>query len=134
MPNDEARKNDETYSADLLRLSPFGITSSLDIRASSLCLRVDYSHAGRVSFNRGATCWATAKSPCSEIRSDHEKGCDQLCHKRFDCWKNGEPESHPSRDVCFKKRDRCSGNPLRELHFLGLLADHHEQHDSQQNA
>src|SRR6478609_9068953 len=97
-------------------------------------LSVDCSHGRRVSFDGRAACWATVKSPCSEIRPDHEHCCDQLCHERFDCWKNCEPKSHPSRDVCFKKRDRRGGNPLRALHFLSLLANHHKQHHAQQNA
>src|SRR5215469_14091193 len=98
------------------------------------CLRVDCSHAWRMSFNGCATRWATAKSPCSKIRSDHEYCCDELCHECFNCWKNGEPESHPSRNVCFEKRDRRSWNPMRQLHFLSLLADHYEQHYAEQNA
>src|SRR4029453_18758530 len=96
-------------------------------------LSVDCSHAGRVSFDGGATP-ATAKSLCSEIRTDYEHCCDQLCYQRFDCWKNREPESHPSRDVRFKKLDRRSWNPFRQLHFLSLLTDHHKQHDAKQNA
>src|SRR6476659_4350694 len=115
MQNDEARRNDETYTADLLRILKFGVISLFVIRALSLCLRIDCSHAWRMRFDGGAT-RATAKSLRSEIRSDHEHCCDELCHKGFDCWKNGEPESHPSRDVRLKRCDRGSGNPLRELH------------------
>src|SRR5262249_43941856 len=97
-------------------------------------LSVNCSHARRVSFNCSATRWATTKSPCNKIRSDHEHRGDELCHKRFDCWKHREPESHPVWDVCFKKRDRRGGNPLRKLHFLSLLSDHHKQHYAQENA
>src|SRR6187399_1325486 len=87
------------------------------IRKALPSLRIDCSHFGRMRFDGGAT-RATAKSLRSEIRSDHKHCCDELCHKGFDCWKNGEPESHPSRDVRLKRCDRGSGDPLRELHFL----------------
>ena len=33
-----------------------------------------------------------------------------------------------------KRGNRCRLNPVRELHFLRLLADHHNQYDPQQDA
>src|SRR5262249_5760340 len=133
MPNVEARRNDETYTPDLLRILICGVISSFVIRALSLCLRINRSHSRCVRFDCRSTGWTTAEAPGGKIRSDYEHGGDELRNERFNSWKNSEPESHPCRDVCVKKTDWRSGNPMRQLHFLCLLTNHDKQHHSQQH-
>src|SRR5262249_6664157 len=40
----------------------------------------------------------------------------------------------PFRNHWHERRNRRGRDPMRELHFLRLFADHHEQNDAQQNA
>ena len=68
------------------------------------------------------------------IRTNHENRGDRLSDQGLNGRINSKPNSHPIRNHVCQPMDPCCRDPARELHFLGLLANHDQEHKSEHNA
>ena len=84
---------------------------------------------------RGGDCKSGAREPSGAvIGADDEDGGEGLGSQRFDGGKDGEPDAGPVGDEGLEGGDVGGVQPVGLLHLLGLLADHDEEDDAEEDA